>query len=1005
MTAWHHLACVVPHCNTAADIEGYDDLPEEQQQVLQERVDESRGQVDELYQPINPDDLIRKAWDKKAPQPPELLSPLLPYQLEGLGWLLHQELEEEHRGGILADEMGKTIQAISLMLANRPHAKDKQQCSAWTAAEAGMEFPTLGNADTAPRRGGTLVICPLIALTQWRAEIERFVEDGGLSVVTYHGADRAKGTRGLADADVVLTTYAVVQADYRRMVAKRKVKCPDCGKALYPDKLFLHRKYFCGEGAERTAAQAKTQRKKGGPKGGAKGDTKKDGKGAAGGSTKGKGGAKGSGAGSLTTVLPPKKGAKAAEEAGGGAANPKGRAGKKGKAKANAESDEEAVATDMSDGSVESGDESDAPQQRQKKPRGKPNAKAGSKAKAKQTVVEVESSDSDDGAATATKAKGKAAASKGRGKKAITEDVTDSDDAPVASKAAAGKGKGKAAATKGKGKADEVTVLDVESSDDSAFEAPVQKKQKTATGKAAAAKGKGKGKESDDDDVSDAGKGGGVTRAVGPLSALHCVSWFRIILDEAHVIKDRSTGTAKAVFALCSLNKLCLTGTPLQNRVSELYSPIRFLRMDPFAYYVCKAKGCACKSLHYRFGPEGRKCEECGHNPMTHSCTFNRLVLNPIMRAGYIGEGRRAFITLKSEVLDKILLRRTKATRSDDIALPPRVVRVRRYRLSEKEEDFYQALYTQSQAQFDDYVNTGVVLNNYAHIFDILIRLRQALDHPYLAAETGECGVCREQPEQPVTAECGHPFCRSCVVDLMTTAMEGVAMECPTCSKPLTVDLNADEGGRSKGKAVGTLRMRNVQKKSIINKIDLAKFQTSTKLEALMQELHEMQQHDPSAKAIVFSQFVNMLDLLEFRIKRGGVQCVKLSGHMNVGARDVVLEAFKEDPDVKVLLISLKAGGVALNLTVASYCFLMDPWWNPAAEMQAIDRTHRMGQFKPIHAVRFIIEDTIEERILKLQDKKRLVFDSTVGGDAGSLARLTVDDLRFLFSPGGCGRS
>jgi len=105
-------------------------------------------------------------------------------------------------------------------------------------------------------------------------------------------------------------------------------------------------------------------------------------------------------------------------------------------------------------------------------------------------------------------------------------------------------------------------------------------------------------------------------------------------------------------------------------------------------------------------------------------------------------------------------------------------------------------------------------------------------------------------------------------------------------------------------------------------------------------------------------------------------------------------------------------------LTIASHIFLMgkplyfsyktifssldlilnlDPWWNPAAEMQAIDRTHRIGQFKPIFATRFIIEDSIEERILKLQEKKKLVFDGTVGGDVGSMAKLTVDDMRFLF--------
>merc|ERR1712232_1327453 len=119
---------------------------------------------------------------------------------------------------------------------------------------------------------------------------------------------------------------------------------------------------------------------------------------------------------------------------------------------------------------------------------------------------------------------------------------------------------------------------------------------------------------------------------------------------------------------------------------------------------------------------------------------------------------------------------------------------------------------------------------------------------------------------------------------------------------------------------------------------------------------------------------------------------------MNVQARDTALKDFKEDPNVRVLMMSLKAGGMALNLTVANHIYLMDPWWNPAAEMQAIDRTHRMGQYRPIRAIRFIAENTVEERILQLQEKKRLVFDGTVGRDASSLTMLLTDDMRSLFN-------
>ena len=109
---------------------------------------------------------------------------------------------------------------------------------------------------------------------------------------------------------------------------------------------------------------------------------------------------------------------------------------------------------------------------------------------------------------------------------------------------------------------------------------------------------------------------------------------------------------------------------------------------------------------------------------MQHFCHFNKHILNPIKRSGYVSEGRRAMFKLKEQVLDAILLRRTKTDRSSDIMLPLKSVRVKEYPMDERESDFYEALYTQSKAQFDTYVASGTVLNNYAHIFDILIRLR-----------------------------------------------------------------------------------------------------------------------------------------------------------------------------------------------------------------------------------------------------------------------------------------
>jgi len=546
------------------------------------------------------------------------------------------------------------------------------------------------------------------------------------------------------------------------------------------------------------------------------------------------------------------------------------------------------------------------------------------------------------------------------------------------------------------------------------------------------------------------------------FSILHGFCWFRVVLDEAHVstfyasictyycaernqyrsyplltclgpqfIKSRSSQTAAAAFSLTSIHRWCLSGTPLQNRVGELYSLIRFLRIDPMAHYFCRQKGCDCKSIHYRF-QEG-KCVGCGHRPFTHHSHFNKHVLNPIQREGYTGDGRRAMFKLKNEVLDKCLLRRTKETRAEDMNLPPRIVSIRPVRLHPVEEDFYNALYTQSRSSFEDYVASGTVLNNYAHIFDLLTKMRQAVNHPYLilfskkAAEkrllkgppvangSVDCDLCHEPPtERVVSACCGAGFCRECVVEYLSGAT-GDSTPCPSCDAPFSIDLNqattvvVDDGvlsgpSPSRGSTVGpSLKsLSHVSSGSILRRIDLQAFATSSKIEALIQELTEMRKKRPGAKALVFSQFTNMLDLCRFRLTDPllsdlGLNHRIIHGSMDIGARDAALKDFREDNDCRVLLMSLKAAGVALNLTVASECYIMDLWWNPAAEFQAIDRTHRLGQHRPIRAVRFVAEGTVEERVLQLQEKKRLVFDGTIGRDAGSLTKLTASDMAALF--------
>jgi SNF2 family DNA or RNA helicase len=147
-------------------------------------------------------------------------------------------------------------------------------------------------------------------------------------------------------------------------------------------------------------------------------------------------------------------------------------------------------------------------------------------------------------------------------------------------------------------------------------------------------------------------------------------------------------------------------------------------------------------------------------------------------------------------------------------------------------------------------------------------------------------------------------------------------------------------------------------------------------------------------KALVFSQFTSFLALVRSRLDRAGITYEYLDGRTrDRGAR---VARFQNDPDCPVFLISLKAGGHGLNLTAADYVFLLDPWWNPAVEAQAVDRAHRIGQERRVFTYRLIAKDTVEEKVLALQADKRRLAEAVIEQDANLLGRLSADDLALL---------
>lgn len=508
---------------------------------------------------------------------------------------------------------------------------------------------------------------------------------------------------------------------------------------------------------------------------------------------------------------------------------------------------------------------------------------------------------------------------------------------------------------------------------------------------------------------------------------LFTLKYYRIILDEAHVIKSQGTGINAAITKLSATVRWGMTGTPVQNRVSDLYSLIRFLRLDPHSFYFCKR--CPCKSFRWlnydkqlwkdedeikrmtdpneidkRINMTGSKtcevlptesCPEftpvdvnnqrvgfcvCGHFSTSHFSWWNRRIVSRVREFGFTVKSVEVFKDL-SQITSHIILRRTKDLLENQLGLPSKKINVLRNYFTPQEKDFYTNLYKDTKTKFDSYVQHGQVISSYAHIFDLLNKMRQAANHPYLAlkdynSDVPICGYCNDEADDPIVSACKHIFCREEARAFLLTESK-----CPVCKVKITIDLNQEFNFTFKNRVIHT-----------------SNWTSSSKIESLIEQLSLLKTETENPKTLVFSQFVNFLELLRWRLERAGFKCVKIYGSTPIIQRKAAIDLFNTDKTITVFLISLKAGGLALNLTEANRVFLMDLWWNPAVENQAIDRIHRIGQYRPIRVTKIIVEDSIESRVLVLQQKKQALFESAVDNDIAALEKLTEDDLLFLFS-------
>jgi len=453
--------------------------------------------------------------------------------------------------------------------------------------------------------------------------------------------------------------------------------------------------------------------------------------------------------------------------------------------------------------------------------------------------------------------------------------------------------------------------------------------------------------------------------------------WWRIILDEGHQIRTRQTQTSKAACALESENRWCLTGTPLQNKLDDVFSLLQFLRVETWGDY-----------FWWNTYVNKQKAQE----------ESSKLIRG---------------------ILKMILLRRTKKSTyldgSNILQLPPKETNNIMVKLSPTEKQIYNRVFKGVKKEFSKMMRSGRLESEYMHILVIILRLRQVCDHPSLVfsktdlqsednldqailqflqrsnqnsslldaagasgsnnmmEEEGKrnrraesefiegniarlktrefepCPICYEDIAEPVMTKCGHIFCKNCITSSLRNSNK-----CPLCQREVSED--------------DVILISVEDPEAAQREVELMNSMESSKLTAVTKAAQEVAAR--GEKVVIFSQFLGMLGLIEKYLMEGGIGFTRIDGGLTMKQRSRNIEAFKTDPKLTVFLISLKAGATGLNLTAANNVFLVDPWWNPAIEDQAIERVYRIGQKYKVNVKRFVCQKTIEERVLLLNAQK-----------------------------------
>ncbi|ESK91914.1 dna repair protein rad5 [Moniliophthora roreri MCA 2997] len=507
-----------------------------------------------------------------------------------------------------------------------------------------------------------------------------------------------------------------------------------------------------------------------------------------------------------------------------------------------------------------------------------------------------------------------------------------------------------------------VTTYDTLKSEHASFNPPVKEAKAPPKSKAK------KPAEDDPDDSSSEGEHFGRalkknTKAKGnsgkgkTKDALFRVRWFRVVLDEAHNIKNRNTNGAKACYELEAKFRWTLTGTPMQNDVTELFSLLKFLHIKPFNDWE----------------------------------RFNEQIAKPVKS----GRGANRAMKRLQVVLKQIMLRRRKDDTMNGkklIELPKRKINIVSCPFSASEQHFYSELEGKMEKVLDKLNQDAQAVGksaNYMSVLLLLLRLRQACNHPILVSndyktdlDAVESRAAKANSDADADAD-----------DLVAAFGQlGVTRKCQVCTSELT---SSNFSGKLEGQCDECATL------TIEAKSQISAGGDSAKIRKILELLEDVDERSRKAdKTIIFSQFTSMLDLIQPFLRDRGWRFVRYDGTMKPPEREATLRTIKSDPDVRVILISFKAGSTGLNLTVCNNVILVDLWWNPALEDQAFDRSHRFGQTKDVNIYKLKVDETVEDRILELQEKKRELARAALSGDKIKNMRLGMEDLLALFRPG-----